>query len=133
MNEHSTPKASPDTFDGDAISRADREFLASLSDHPLVRHPLYSVPPPPRPNYDGCTTIDERAEAQRACFPAALDWMLVNYAYCTAPSWAKAASSRWSTARYARSPACAASCSPTRSWKKARGAGSRRRPSSMSG
>ena len=83
MNEHSTPKASPDTFDGDAISRADREFLASLSDHPLVRHPLYSVPPPPRPNYDGCTTIDERAEAQRACFPAALDWMLVNYAYYT--------------------------------------------------
>ena len=83
MNEHSTPKASPDTFDGDAISRADREFLASLGDHPLVRHPLYSVPPPPRPNYDGCTTIDERTEAQQACFPAALDWMLVNYAYYT--------------------------------------------------
>ena len=83
MSEHSTPKASPDTFDGDAISRADREFLASLGDHPLVRHPLYSVPPPPRPNYDGCTTIDERTEAQKACFPAALDWMLVNYAYYT--------------------------------------------------
>ena len=48
-----------------------------------MRHPLYSVPPPPRPNYDGCTTIDERAEAQQACFPAALDWMLVNYAYYT--------------------------------------------------
>ena len=83
MNEHSTPKAGPDTFDGDAISRADREFLASLGDHPLVRHPLYSVPPPPRPNYDGCTTIYERTEAQQACFPAALDWMLVNYAYYT--------------------------------------------------
>ena len=83
MNEHSTPKASLDTFDGDAISRADREFLASLGDHPLVRHPLYSVPPPPRPNYEGCTTIDERTEAQKACFPAALDWMLVNYAYYT--------------------------------------------------
>ena len=83
MNEHCTPEANRNTFDGDAISRADREFLASLSDHPLVRHPLYSVPPPPRPNYDGCTTIDERAEAQRACFPAALDWMLVNYAYYT--------------------------------------------------
>ena len=83
MNEHCTPKASPNTFDGDAISRADREFLASLGDHPLVRHPLYSVPPPPRPNYDGCTTIDERTEAQQACFPAALDWMLVNYAYYT--------------------------------------------------
>ena len=57
MNERSTPKASPNTFDGEAISRADREFLASLGDHPLVRHPLYSVPPPPRPDYDGCTTI----------------------------------------------------------------------------
>ena len=77
------PQQSPDTFDGDAISRADREFLASLSCHPLARHPLYSVPPPPRPNYDGCTTIDARAEAQKACFPAALDWMLVNYAYTT--------------------------------------------------
>jgi hypothetical protein len=83
MNEHSTPKAGPNTFDGDAISRADREFLASLGDHPLVRHPLYSVPPPPRPNYDGCTTIYERTEAQLACFPAALDWMLVNHAYYT--------------------------------------------------
>src|SRR5262245_29302845 len=31
----------------------------------------------------GCITIDERAEAQKACFPAALDWMLVNYAYYT--------------------------------------------------
>ena len=71
MNEHSILKISPDTFDGDAISRADREFLASLSDHPLVQHPLYSIPPPPRPNYEGCITIDERAEAQRACFPAA--------------------------------------------------------------
>jgi hypothetical protein len=83
MNEHCTPEASHDTFDGDAISRADREFLASLGDHPLARHPLYSVPPPPRPNYEGCITIDERAEAQKACFPAALDWMLVNYAYYT--------------------------------------------------
>ena len=42
MNEHI-----PNTFDGDAISRADREFLASLGDHPLVRHPLYGVPCPP--------------------------------------------------------------------------------------
>ena len=80
MNEHGS-KVSADTFDGDAISRADREFLASLSDHPLVRHPLYSAPPPPRPNYDGCTTVDDRTKAQEACFPAALDWMLVNYAY----------------------------------------------------
>jgi Family of unknown function (DUF5906) len=81
MTEHSAPRTSPDTFDGDAISRADRELLASLGDHPLARHPLYSVPYPPRPNYDGCTAIDERAEAQQACFPAALDWLLVNYAY----------------------------------------------------
>ena len=82
MSEHSTSKASAAPFDGDAISRADREFLASLGDHPLARHPLYSAPPPPRPNYDGCTTVYERAEAQKVCFPAALDWMLVNYAYC---------------------------------------------------
>ncbi len=81
MSEHRTPKSSPDVFDGEAISRADRELLASLGDHPLARHPLYSLPAPPRPNYDGCTTVDERAEAQKACFPAALDWMLVNYAY----------------------------------------------------
>ena len=81
MNEHRTPEANRDTFDGDAISRTDREFLANLGNHPLVRHPLYGVPPPPRPNYDGCTTVAERAEAQKACFPAALDWMLVNYAY----------------------------------------------------
>ena len=45
MNEHSILKTSPDAFDGDAIGRADREVLAGLSDHPLVRHPLYSVPP----------------------------------------------------------------------------------------
>ena len=71
------------TFDGDAISQADREFLTSLSDHPLMRHPLYSVPPPPRPNYAGYSTVDERTEVQQACFPVALDWMLVNYAYYT--------------------------------------------------
>ena len=134
MNEHSTPKAGPDTFDGDAISRADREFLASLSDHPLVRHPLYSVPPPPRPNYEGCTTIDERTEAQKACFPAALDWMLVNYAYYTDAFMGKGGIiSLVDGEDRLRSRACAASCSPTRSWKKARGAGSRRRPSSMPG
>jgi hypothetical protein len=83
MNEPRTPEADPNTFDGKAISRADREFLASLGDHPLVRHPLYSVPPPPRPDYDGCTTIAERQRAQEMCFPAALDWTLVNYAYYT--------------------------------------------------
>ena len=82
MSEHGAA-TSPDPFDGDAISRADREFLASLGDHPLVRNPRYSAPPPPRPNYDVCTTVDDRTQAQKACFPAALDWMLVNYAYCT--------------------------------------------------
>src|SRR5215510_6708819 len=68
-------------FDGEAISRADREFLAKLGDHPLMRNPLYSVPPPPRPDYSGCASIFDRAARQRACFPAALNWMLVNYAY----------------------------------------------------
>jgi hypothetical protein len=81
MNENCTAQASPNTFDGVAISRADREFLASLGDHLLARHPLYSVPPPPRPDYEGCTTIADRQAAQEKCFPAALDWMLVNYAY----------------------------------------------------
>jgi hypothetical protein len=76
-----TPKTEAAAFDGDAISQADREFLASLSDHPLARDPLYSVPPPPRPNYDGCTTIADREAAQRACFPTALEWMLANYAF----------------------------------------------------
>jgi len=81
MNEHCTPEANRNTFDGDAISRADQKFLASLGDHPLMRHPLYSVPPPPRPNYNGCISVADRQAAQEACFPAALDWMLVNYAY----------------------------------------------------
>ena len=40
-------------FDGKAISKADREFLDSLNNHPLMRHPLYSVPAPPRPRYLG--------------------------------------------------------------------------------
>jgi hypothetical protein len=83
MNNHSASKTGPDTFDGVAISRADREFLAKLGNHPLIRDPLYSVPPPPRPNYAACTTLDDRTAAQEACFPAALDWMLVNYAYYT--------------------------------------------------
>jgi Family of unknown function (DUF5906) len=70
-----------DAFDGDAVSRADRGFLDSLNNHPLMQHPLYSVPPPPRPNYSGCATVTERTVRQKACFPAALDWMLINYAY----------------------------------------------------
>jgi len=58
------PAVTTATFDGEAISQADREFLKSLGDHPLARHPLYSVPPPPRPNYEGCTTITDRQAAQ---------------------------------------------------------------------
>jgi hypothetical protein len=81
MSEHRSFEASPNDFNGEAISRGDREFLKSLNDHPLARHPLYSVPPPPRPNYAGCTTTAEKAAAQKACFPAALDWMLINYAF----------------------------------------------------
>jgi hypothetical protein len=69
------------TFDGEAISQADREFLASLGDHPLARHPLYSVPPPPLPDY-AALSADAVEAAQKACFAAALDWVLVNYAYC---------------------------------------------------
>jgi hypothetical protein len=70
-------------FDGEAISKADRKFLDGLSNHPLMRHPLYSAPPPPRPNYSGCATMVEKTAKQVACFPAAVDWMLVNYAYYT--------------------------------------------------
>ena len=43
MNEHSNSRGGPDAFDGDAISRADREFLASLGKHPLMRSLLYGV------------------------------------------------------------------------------------------
>ena len=82
MNEP-RPAVTTAPFDGEAISRADREFLKSLGDHPLARHLLYSVPPPPRPNYEGCTTSADRQAAQKTCFPAALDWLLVNYAYYT--------------------------------------------------
>jgi hypothetical protein len=70
-----------DTFDGDAISRADREFLASLGDHPLARNPLYSVPPPALPDYKTLPAGRAGEAAQKASFAAALDWMLVNYAY----------------------------------------------------
>jgi hypothetical protein len=66
-----------DTFDGEAISRADREFLASLSDHPLMRHSLYSVPPPPLP--PGYNSFNPESDV---FFAKVVDWMLVNYAYC---------------------------------------------------
>src|SRR6516164_8123959 len=81
MNKNNTAEANCDTFDGDAISRADREFLASLSDHPLARHPLYSVPPPALPDYDKLPAGRAVEAARKASFAATLDWMLVNCAY----------------------------------------------------
>jgi hypothetical protein len=69
------------TFDGDAISRADREFLASLSDHPLAHNPLYSVPPPALPDYDKLPAGRAVEAARKASFATALDWTLANYAY----------------------------------------------------
>jgi len=74
-------------FDGEAISRADREFLAKLGDHPLMRNPLYSVPPPSLllSNYLATPASSSAAAieaAENARFTAALNWMLVNYAVC---------------------------------------------------
>jgi len=74
-------------FDGEAISRADREFLAKLGDHPLMRNPLYSVPPPSSllSNYvatPASTSAAAIEAAENARFTAALNWMLVNYAFC---------------------------------------------------
>src|SRR5262249_50629565 len=60
----------------------DREFLTRLGDHPLLRNPLYSTPPPSLPDYATLATDAAVEAAQRACFAAALDWLLVNYAFC---------------------------------------------------
>jgi hypothetical protein len=85
MNEHCRPEApvmTTGTFDGEAISRADREFLASLDDHPLTRHPLYGVPCPPCPSQsDFESESDAQQAARKAAFATAIDWLLVNYAY----------------------------------------------------
>jgi hypothetical protein len=62
-------------FDGAAVARADREFLASLDRHPLRQHPLYGVPCPP-PLVGGDET------AQEAFFTQVVTWMLANFAYC---------------------------------------------------
>jgi hypothetical protein len=74
-------------FDGEAISRVDREFLAKLGDHPLMRNPLYSVPPPSSllSNYLAMPASASAAAieaAENARFTAALNWLLVNYAFC---------------------------------------------------
>jgi hypothetical protein len=69
-------------FDGEAISRADREFLASLDVHPLKQNPLYGMPCPPMPGFD--EPEDEiRQAARKAFFPTVVNWMLANYAYNT--------------------------------------------------
>jgi hypothetical protein len=74
-------------FDGEAISRADREFLVKLGDHPLMCNPLYSVPPPSSllSNYIAAPASASAAAieaAENARFTAALNWLLVNYAFC---------------------------------------------------
>ena len=69
-------------FDGDAISRADREFLASLDEHPLRRNPLYGTPCPPQPDFGPFDPKDtEQTAARLAFFADVVAWMLANYAY----------------------------------------------------
>jgi hypothetical protein len=69
-------------FDGEAIARADKEFLDSLSDHPLARRPLYGAPCPPQPDFGPFDPTDKsQAAARQAFFAEVVDWMLVNYAY----------------------------------------------------
>jgi hypothetical protein len=71
------------TFDGDAISLADRDFLASLDDHLLKRNPLYGTPCPSLPDFGDFKLKDNAQQAARkAFFASVVDWMLVNYAYC---------------------------------------------------
>jgi hypothetical protein len=65
-------------FDGAAISKADREFLASLDKHPLKRSLLYGTPCPPQPNFGAPT---DQAAARQAFFAQVVAWMLTNYAY----------------------------------------------------
>jgi hypothetical protein len=71
-----------DIFDGEAISQADREFLASLSEHPFKRNPLYGVPCPPRPDFGPIDVKDPIQTAARLeFFKDVITWMLANYAY----------------------------------------------------
>jgi Family of unknown function (DUF5906) len=70
-------------FDGDAISRADRDFLANLDKHPLKQNPLYGAPCLPVPDFGEFKPKDKAQQAARkAFFVSVVDWMLVNYAYC---------------------------------------------------
>ena len=69
-------------FNGAAISRADRAFLASLDDHPLRRNPLYGTPCPPQPDFGPFDSTDKDQTAARlAFFAQVVTWMLANYAY----------------------------------------------------
>jgi len=69
-------------FDGEAISRADREFLASLDEHPLRRNPLYGTPCPPQPDFGPFDPKDKDQTAERLkFFEGVVNWMLANYAY----------------------------------------------------
>jgi hypothetical protein len=68
-------------FDGDAVSQADRDFLASLADHPLTRHPLYGTPCPPMPDFTQLRPEENREAIEQAAFAGAVDWLLVNFAY----------------------------------------------------
>jgi Family of unknown function (DUF5906) len=71
-----------DTFDGEAISRADREFLASLGEHPLRRNPRYGTPCPPQPDFGLFDAKDPVQTAARLVFfEDVVTWMLANYAY----------------------------------------------------
>src|SRR5262245_66039486 len=70
-----------DTFDGEAISRADREFLTRLGDHPLLHNPLYSVPPPPLPDYAALTSAAAVEAASTASFEGALECLSVDYGF----------------------------------------------------
>jgi hypothetical protein len=71
-----------DEFDGDAISRADREFLASLVEHPLKQSPQYGAPCPPRPDFGPLNATDPGQTAARLKhFEDVVTWMLANYAY----------------------------------------------------
>src|SRR5262245_7869290 len=69
-------------FDGAAISQADRDFLASLAEHPLRQDPRYGTPCPPQPDFGPLDPKDKAQTAARfAFFTEVVTWMLANYAY----------------------------------------------------
>lgn len=83
MSEQRYPReTNPDTFDGSAVSRADREFLASLDEHPFKQNSLYGVPCPARPDFGPFDVNDPVQTATRLkFFEDVVIWMLANYAY----------------------------------------------------